>query len=273
MQQEKYYSIGEFATLCNTTKDTLHHYNQIGLLKPAGIAENGYRQYTIQEFFLFSIIRTLRSNGCSLDEIQTLLESGDTNQYIKFFEAHKQEYIKKDAELKQSIHILDHCIRFMKRSVSLPSGVPMVTIETEPIYLYVTPSVEPVTHYHSEFKQLMFHHLVAMSDNPEVIKYPVGGIMKKEDFVKENYSLSCLVSRSTTELYGEHAKTLHLGKCLSYLHQSEKNDIENAYQILQDYIEEHELEVCGDIFELGIIGDFSSKGENVHLTHIRIPIK
>ena len=33
---------GEFAHLCGTTKETLRHYKDIGLLMPVAKAENGY---------------------------------------------------------------------------------------------------------------------------------------------------------------------------------------------------------------------------------------
>ena len=36
---------GEFAKLCNVTKHTLYHYNDIGILKPDSCDENGYRMY------------------------------------------------------------------------------------------------------------------------------------------------------------------------------------------------------------------------------------
>lgn len=273
MYQEKLYSIGEFATLCNTTKDTLNHYSQIGLLEPAEIADNGYRQYTIREFFLFSMIRTLRSNGCSLDEIRTIIQTGDSHQYIEFLEKHKQEYMKKRLELKESIYMLDHCIRFMKRSTSIPSGVPMITVETDPIYLYTTQAIHPVHYNDADFKDLLFHHLMATTDHKDVIKYPVGAIIKQEDFLQDNYSFSCLVSRSTRPCSEEHGRTLHIGKYLSYLSQSKERNTDAAYALLHDYIREHHLTVCGDIFEFGIIGNLSMKREDVCLIHIKIPIK
>lgn len=37
---------GEFAHLCSTTKETLRHYKDIGLLQPVAKAENGYQLYS-----------------------------------------------------------------------------------------------------------------------------------------------------------------------------------------------------------------------------------
>ena len=39
------YTVKELSTLAGVSVRTLHYYDQIGLLSPARIAENGYRQY------------------------------------------------------------------------------------------------------------------------------------------------------------------------------------------------------------------------------------
>ena len=37
------FKTAEFAALCGVKKDTLLHYDHIGLLKPQKVGENGYR--------------------------------------------------------------------------------------------------------------------------------------------------------------------------------------------------------------------------------------
>ena len=43
----------EFAHFCRTTKDTLIHYDRIGILQPAQITDAGYRLYRPEKFFSF----------------------------------------------------------------------------------------------------------------------------------------------------------------------------------------------------------------------------
>ena len=64
---------GEFARLCRTTKETLRHYDRIGLLSPAIRAQNGYRFYSVAQFADFSLISALQSTGLSLAEIQMFM--------------------------------------------------------------------------------------------------------------------------------------------------------------------------------------------------------
>lgn len=60
---------GEFARLCQTTKETLRHYDRIGLLKPVTTAQNGYKLYSPLQIADFFLIVALQNSGCSLHEI------------------------------------------------------------------------------------------------------------------------------------------------------------------------------------------------------------
>ena len=62
----------EFARLCGTTKATLRHYAQLGLLEPCEIADNGYRMYAPEQMAVFATISALQDAGFSLKEIVCL---------------------------------------------------------------------------------------------------------------------------------------------------------------------------------------------------------
>ena len=44
---------GAFAALCGTTKETLRHYKDIGLLSPAHQGDNSYFYYDVEQFYDF----------------------------------------------------------------------------------------------------------------------------------------------------------------------------------------------------------------------------
>lgn len=68
---------GDFAKLCSTTRNTLIHYDQLGLLKPAKVSDNGYRYYGPDQYMRFTVIRALIDSGFSLDKIAELLDRND----------------------------------------------------------------------------------------------------------------------------------------------------------------------------------------------------
>ncbi len=63
------YLIKEAAQISGVTIRTLHHYDQIGLLKVIK-SDNGYRYYTNEDIENIKIIRYYRFLGFSLDKIR-----------------------------------------------------------------------------------------------------------------------------------------------------------------------------------------------------------
>jgi DNA-binding transcriptional MerR regulator len=66
------FSISDFAKFSRVTRDTLLHYDRIGLLSPATRGENNYRQYSGHQLAVVNVIRTLQQLGMTLDEIKGL---------------------------------------------------------------------------------------------------------------------------------------------------------------------------------------------------------
>lgn len=64
---------GRFAALCGTTKETLRHYDRLGLLRPALRSENGYKRYTLGQATGFFLIAALQGAGMSLAEVKAFL--------------------------------------------------------------------------------------------------------------------------------------------------------------------------------------------------------
>lgn len=71
------YKVGEFAKLTKVSVRTLHHYDRIGILKPAAISDGGHRLYTENELLRLQQILTLRYLGFPLAQIGELLERPD----------------------------------------------------------------------------------------------------------------------------------------------------------------------------------------------------
>ena len=66
---------GEFASFCGVDKKTLFHYDAIGLLKPAAVRENGYREYTPEQIYDMDMIKIFQASGYRLSEIRQMLEA------------------------------------------------------------------------------------------------------------------------------------------------------------------------------------------------------
>ena len=71
------YSVGELAKLSGVSIRALHHYDAIGLLKPAAVGENGYRRYGREELLRLQQILFHRELGMSLADIAAMLGAPD----------------------------------------------------------------------------------------------------------------------------------------------------------------------------------------------------
>ena len=68
------YSVGEVSKFAGVTVRTLHHYDEIGLLRPSGRSPSGYRQYAESDLERLQEVLFFRELGFGLDEIAGLVE-------------------------------------------------------------------------------------------------------------------------------------------------------------------------------------------------------
>lgn len=70
--------VGELAKHTGLTVRTLHHYDEIGLLKPSGRSDSGYRLYSQSDVQRLHGIQSLRHLGLALADISGLLDGAGT---------------------------------------------------------------------------------------------------------------------------------------------------------------------------------------------------
>ena len=71
------YNIHKLAKLAGVSVRTLHYYDQIGLLKPGRVADNGYRWYEGKELMRLQQILFFRELDFPLSEIKRILDGRD----------------------------------------------------------------------------------------------------------------------------------------------------------------------------------------------------
>lgn len=68
------YTVGELAKRAGLTVRTLHHYEELGLLRPSGRSEAGYRRYGEADVLRLHRVLALRDAGLPLKAITPLLD-------------------------------------------------------------------------------------------------------------------------------------------------------------------------------------------------------
>lgn len=106
----KYFTIGEFAALCIVKKQTLFHYDDIGLLSREIKNEKGYRYYSYHQFDIFSAIQLLKEVDMSLKEIKLFLKNKTPLDLIELLKNKTQEIdvkIRKLNSIQKIIQVMD----------------------------------------------------------------------------------------------------------------------------------------------------------------------
>lgn len=104
--QEKYLHITEFARLAKTSRKTLQYYDELGLFRPAYVAENGYRCYSLHQLDRLALIAVLRDMGLPLKEIKDYLSCGGGERLEGLLEAQREEIDRMAGQLRRRKRLL-----------------------------------------------------------------------------------------------------------------------------------------------------------------------
>ena len=86
MNKKIYMTTGEFARIMRITKETLFHYDEIGLFQPELTQPNGYRYYSIYQTEILDTILLLKDLGMPLKEIKQQLANRDPAKMLHILE-------------------------------------------------------------------------------------------------------------------------------------------------------------------------------------------
>ena len=107
------YTVKRLADLAGVTVRTLHYYDQIDLLNPTTIADNGYRHYDDDALLRLQQILFYREMGLELLEIKTILDD-PTFDVVTALESHRTVIQTKMRRLEHLIDTVDNTIDHLR---------------------------------------------------------------------------------------------------------------------------------------------------------------
>jgi len=90
------------ATIAGVSVRTLHHYDEIGLLKPSEVRDNGYRYYSDEDLERLQQILFFKELDLPLQEVRAILDDEQYNRRRTLL-IHKELLLKKKHRLEQII--------------------------------------------------------------------------------------------------------------------------------------------------------------------------
>ena len=267
--QPKLFTIGQFAAIHGVTKKTLMWYDEVDLVKPSVIGENGYRYYTYQQSSALETVLMLRELNVSIDEIKHFMANRsatnmeqllrekivELEERIDYLKSMKKTLVSRQQDMEDLMYLDLSKISIVEREKSYLATVP---IEQE------VPTLQDVERVISIVKQ---HKVPRLHDAIYGSMIAVENIYqrKNDDYAALYIELPRSVSK----------KGLHTRPGGRYLRAFCKGPWENIprrYEEILAYAQKEGLTLYGYSYETGINESVISTFDD-YITQIEIPIK
>jgi DNA-binding transcriptional MerR regulator len=107
------FTVKQLSKLAGVTPRTLHHYDDIDLLKPSRIGDNGYRYYDEDALLRLQQILFYRELDMPLEDIKRIMAESRFD-VLAALESHKQALKKKIERTKRLLKTVDNTIEHLK---------------------------------------------------------------------------------------------------------------------------------------------------------------
>lgn len=103
------YTVKKLASVSGVSVRTLHFYDEMGLLAPAYVGDNGYRYYEEEQLLMLQQILFFREMGFELKQIQDVLNQSDFDK-LQALKTHKEVLLSKQQRLQELMRTIDKTI-------------------------------------------------------------------------------------------------------------------------------------------------------------------
>ena len=267
---KKLLTSGQFAELCGTTKETIRHYENIGILKPKKIGENRYKYYSILQIHEFNLISMMKNTGCSLDTIRDFINRSNeiefrevlTNQLNQIL-IEKEKIIDMENTLRDSIkrfNLIDKITKLNSYYIE----------ECDEEYFIVTEISSTATDF--KWIKTINEHMKFCEKYNLKVGDKFSYIIPFESAINKEIDATWYIGTSISEkIECERLYVKPKGRYIKYIHKGEYSS-EKIYKDAKEYAEEHELTIHGDVCESEIF-PYIVSDKNNYMTEIYIPVK
>lgn len=261
---------GEFAKLCNVSKHTLFHYDDIGLLSPSNKGLNGYRYYSFGQIEEFYVISVLKETGLSLTEIKEYIIKKSASDLLDLLEQQKSIIQRKLDNLSGIKKAIDDKIKSIKRTYPLnDSNIFIKKLGSESITITKSMKTTDETVLAKEIIKLYRY----CNSNSVYTSCNVGSIKEINQISKplqeQHYKLFIRIFNKRKTVSFSEKKS---GKYLIAYHRGDYTRITETYLNMIKYAENNNLKLIDPIFEIAVIDQLLTNDSDKILYEVSIRI-
>ncbi len=269
-----YFTTGEFAKLCNVKKQTLFHYDNIGILKPEIKADNGYRYYSAMQLDTYNTISMLKELDMPLAEIKEYLNNRNPGDFVTLL---RHQLVLADEKIAE----LQWLKSFIQRRINITcDGINAlhnkIHLEKRPEEYYI------ITEYKgsSDDKDIypaMAQHIKYCHDHQIYSPYGIGALVPvTEDFSSESsYNYSHLYTKiEPVDISTRENITVIPPKTYAVIvNTTGYSSLHIMYQELLKFIEESNYKKEEYFFEDTLLDDMSCFDYDDYVIKLSLPLK
>lgn len=260
---QKQFTTGQFAAMYGINKRTLMYYDSIDLFKPAVVKENGYRYYTLSQSTLFDAILLLRKLRVPLEEIKSQLTHYTPQNLLELLHKQNQMLEQEIAELLWLQRVVQNKISSLEANLTIdPAKIEVLDLNAQAIVVSKSISEMPLEKAMKVLTKFMYdcYHTHSYSGYP-------GGYMIGAKFLQQkNFNPNSLFSQVIRCFYPVDEEKVHSMNCAykpsgRYLVGYYKGNwlqINQAFQQIVDYADNHKLTLTGHAYIESILDDIAT---------------
>lgn len=272
------FKIGEFSNLSRLSINTLHHYNEIGILKPEQVDKyTGYRYYSDLQLVTANKIIALKDAGFSLGEIAQILYSIPSIDSIISMLEDKAE------TLEQALKNESERLNRLRTNIFLikNGGVPImneITIKrVEPILIASTrKNINKGDFEETANMWSVVNSFIDKAETKRTIPCMIlfhnstwnWEMVESWDIEVAEPVTKCVANNDTVKVYELPA----VDKMACVVHQGSFNTIGETYKAISQWIEKNNYKVSGSVREIYHKGEWATNNPEEYITEIQFPL-
>lgn len=269
-------SIGEFSNICKVSAKTLRYYAEIGLLTPNEINPgNGYRYYSIEQLKTMLFINRLKTYSFSLEEIKTILQSGEPEEALLY-----SSLLQKQTELKERIQKEQHTLSQLEQDISsirqgrsimnASDDIDVQLVEIAQLQLLSVRKLVQACDYPQEYSQCfgrLFRRLASEQLTPAA---PPMVLFHSSEFTP--FGLDTEFAIPVKE-YVTGTRIFHPGLCLKTTVNGDYSQLPAVYARHREWMEAEGYTYSSPLYEVYVTDPVNASSEQELITEVYSPIK
>ncbi|WP_438495844.1 MerR family transcriptional regulator [Paenibacillus sp. IHBB 3054] len=260
---------GQFAKVLGISKDTLFHYDRLGILSPEFTAENGYRYYSINQIDVFKVISILKELEMPLKEIKEYLKKRSPHEFIALLDKEEKLLNSKIKQLQKMKSIISEKKRITQAATEINSA-DIVMEENNEEFLVIT-EADPYTNDKSIYDSMIKHEKYLNIYSIEA-SHSVGWMRNtKRVLANEPFNYDYLFTRVSKDSNFSNFQR-EKGTYLIAYHTEGYSSVSETYDRIIKYAKDKNIEVEGFFYEDVLLDDLSVRGYEEYLIKISVRI-